>query len=93
MFSVPRVNVVESDEGFSVEVLGRTGLRYTEGSKAMFIDSEVLAAPAGIAMYRSSIGHWDPPDDTGDVDEATRLRIVDNVRRAFQSQRWPLDVM
>jgi hypothetical protein len=31
MFSIPRVNVIESDNGFSVQVLGRVGLCYREG--------------------------------------------------------------
>jgi hypothetical protein len=42
MFKETRKNVVESDEGFSIEVLGRTGIKYTEGEKTMFVDSEVL---------------------------------------------------
>jgi hypothetical protein len=42
MFTIPRNNVIESDEGFSVEVLGRTGLLYTEGARSLQIDSEIL---------------------------------------------------
>ena len=34
MFKIARTNVIESDAGFSVEVLGRTGLLYTEGLKS-----------------------------------------------------------
>jgi hypothetical protein len=61
MFKIPRVNVIESDEGFSIEVLGRTGLLYTEGLKSMHIDSEILASPGGIAMLKNSIRAWNPP--------------------------------
>jgi len=43
MFSVPRVNVVKSDSGYLVEVLGRTGMKYSEGERSMFVDSEVLS--------------------------------------------------
>jgi hypothetical protein len=85
MFSTPRVNLIESDEGFSVEVLGRTGLTYVDGGKAMFVDSEVLVAPASMAIYPGSITRWDGnPSDL--VDEATRQTIVANIRRAFESQ-------
>jgi hypothetical protein len=43
-FSEPEPNVIESSTGFSVRVLGRTGMRYTEGERSVWIDSEVLAA-------------------------------------------------
>ena len=39
----------ESSDGFSVEVLGRTGLRYREGDRQMFVDSEALTGPSGMA--------------------------------------------
>ena len=28
MFHIPRVNVIESESGFSIEILGRTGMEY-----------------------------------------------------------------
>jgi hypothetical protein len=46
MFTSPRPNLCESSDGFSVEVLGRTGLRYCEGGRQMFVDSEVLSGPS-----------------------------------------------
>jgi hypothetical protein len=36
--------------GFSVEVLGRTGLRYREAGRQMFVDSEVLTGPRGMGL-------------------------------------------
>jgi hypothetical protein len=91
-FSHPRPNFIESDEGYSVEVLGRTGLRYCEGGRTLFIDSEVLAGDAGIAIWMASIKRWDPPEDDNLVDDPTRRRIIVNVRRAFESKGWPLQV-
>jgi hypothetical protein len=44
MFKILRVNVIESNEGFSVEVLGQRGLRYTEGGKSLRVASEMLAS-------------------------------------------------
>lgn len=81
-FSVPRVNVVESDSGFAVEVLGRTGIRYTEGEKTMLIDSEVLAT-AGIAVRASAINRWDPPHDRDEVPAGERRRIIENILDAL----------
>jgi hypothetical protein len=90
MFREPRVNVIESDEGFAVEVLGRTGLRYSEGSRSVKVDSEVVMGPAGLALYKSSIRAW---ADGGDIDEPERARIVENIRRAFAFKGYDITVI
>src|SRR5262245_59271710 len=84
MFKIPRPNVINSDEGFSVEVLGRTGVLYSEGRKILKINSEVLAGPAGLVIYTNSIIRWEPPDEDELVDTAKRQAIVENIRRAFR---------
>jgi hypothetical protein len=84
LFFIPRVNVIESDEGFSVEVPGRTQLRYTEGPRTMIVDSEVLVGEPAIAIYPSSMTNWDPPHGAEVIDKDARDRIVDNIRRAFR---------
>ncbi|MCL4274521.1 MAG: hypothetical protein KJZ77_11675 [Anaerolineales bacterium] len=86
------VNLVESGEGYSVEVLGRTGLRYTEGEKRMHIDSEVLNA-SEIAVVESSIQAWDSPFEAEVIDDKKRAVILENIRRAFTfmnaiMERW-----
>jgi len=86
MFSSPRTNIIESDSGFSVEVLGRVGVRYREHGKSMTIDSEVLAGPSALVLYTDSITQWDSPHDFELVDDKTRRRIVDNVCEAFLSR-------
>ena len=89
MFTIPRVNVIESDEGFSVEVLGQTGVQYAESGKNLFIDSEVLAGPAGMIIYSNSIKNW---EDGSTVDEVEQTRIVDNVKRAFRHRGLEIQV-
>ena len=83
MFKVPRANVIECDEGFFVEVLGRTGILYTEGYKVMEIDSEILAGPSGLVIYRDSIKSWLTPYHNEPIGEHKRDTIVENIRRAF----------
>ena len=83
MFKIPRVNVIESDHGFSVEVLGRTGLRYTEHDKSMKINSEALAGPSGLALYSDSIKQWDAPHEKENIDEEKKRKIIENIREAF----------
>jgi len=84
VFFTPRVNVIESDEGFSVEVLGPDRVLYIEGPRSVHIDSEFLMGPSGLVIYPSSIKRWDSPHSTEMIDKATRERIVENIRRAFR---------
>ena len=86
-------NLYESSDGFSVEVLGRTGLRYREEGRQMFVDSEVLIGPSGMALYKDTIQKWDPPDDNVPVTDSDRDRIVNNIRDAFRSQGFEIDVI
>jgi hypothetical protein len=79
MFIIPRVNVIESDEGFSIEVLGMTGLRYTQNDKTLFIDSEILADCA-LAIEARGINNWDSGEP---IEENSKRKILDNIYRAF----------
>ena len=82
MFSVPRPNLIVNDSGFSVEVLGRTGIEYCEGEKTMFVDSEVLTVPA-IAVFKESIRAWKPPFDKNALSERERDQILANICTAI----------
>jgi hypothetical protein len=95
VFSSPRPNLVESDDGFSVEVLGRTGILYREGKRSMVLGSEVLApkAPAGIAVWKSSIRAWNSPDQDEQIDEAKRAAILENIRRAIRFAGGDIEII
>jgi hypothetical protein len=93
MFTIPKPNLYVSSDGFSVEVLGLTGLRYCEGTRQMFVDSEVLAGPAGMGVYKSSIEKWDPPHEAESVSDADRNRIVENIRKAFRFQGFEIHMI
>ncbi|MBC7877283.1 MAG: hypothetical protein H7Y59_08950 [Anaerolineales bacterium] len=82
MFTKSRVNVIESDEGFSVEVLGRVGLLYTEGIKTLHIDSEAMAGNS-IVINKRSIHKWNPPFDEEEIDDNKINSIIDNITKAF----------
>jgi hypothetical protein len=90
-FSEPAPNVIESSTGFAVRVLGRTGLRYTEGARSVWIDSEVLAQPGAIAMSKDSIRTWEGPEH-GAVSATERDQIVGNIKRAFVACGYELQV-
>jgi hypothetical protein len=92
-FRVPKVNVLESSEGFTVEVLGRTGLRYTEVGRDLFVDSEVLAADFGLLVIANSIQNWgSPPRSSSIMERADRVRIIENIQRAFASQGQNVEI-
>jgi len=93
MFFVPRVNVVESDAGFSIEILGRTGMKYREGEKSLFVDSEVLVQGQGIAISSKSIREWDPPYTASPISPEKRDAIINNIRQAMEYQNEPLEVL
>jgi hypothetical protein len=93
MFSSPRPNLYESSDGFSVEVLGRAGLCYREAGRQMFVDSEVLTGPSGMAVYKDTVQKWDPPYEDVLVTDSHRDRILNNIREAFRSQGFGIDVI
>jgi hypothetical protein len=88
-----RPNLIESDKGFSVEILGQTGLRYVEGGRAIFVDSEALATPGSMSLYRGSLENWDAPDESDVLAEDDRERIICNIQLAFESLGYKLQVI
>ena len=92
MFTIPRTNVIESDEGFSVEVLRRTGLLHTEGTRRLQAYSEMLTGPHGLVIYPPDfIVSWMPPHDGEVIDEAQRAVIIENIKRAFLFQGYEIE--
>ena len=59
----------------------------------MFIDSEVLTGPSGMAVYEDAIRKGDPPYQNVPVTESDRDRIFNNIREAFRSQGFEIDVI
>jgi len=76
-----------------VEVLGRTGLLYREADRKMFIDSEVLMGPSGMAIYKASIVRWDSPHDNEELDKTDQDRILTNIREAFRFQGFEVQTI
>lgn len=91
MFSKPRVNVLESNQGFSVEVVGRSARRYAEEGETLSIRIEKLAFSwaAALVVYKSSTNCWEPPS-TGAVMD--RDKIIANLRAAFRFSGYEIEV-
>jgi len=89
--------IVETEEGFSVQPLSYlTGLKFTRGDKAYFIDSELQAgAPTTVVVWEKSIRTWEGenPAVTGKpVDETTRKEIIEGIRRALEWEGTLIEV-
>ena len=59
----------------------------------MFVDSEVLAGPAGMAIYRDTVSRWDPPHERDIITAADREKIVYNIRDAFRFKGFKIHVI
>ena len=93
MYTRPRLTLIKSDEGYSVEVLGRTGILYAEGKKRLLVDSEFLVGPSGLAIYSDSINVWEPPFENEVIDVTKKECIVENIRRAFRYDGFEIHVL
>ena len=89
----PRPNLYASPDGHSVEILGRTGLRYREGQQSIYVDAEVLAPPAGIAIYQSSIRRWESAYDRNDLPPGERTRILGNIVSTLRARGIEVDLL
>ena len=86
MFHIPRANVIESDTGFSVEILGRTGIEYRESDKVLFIESEILMTDLPtVAIWKDHIRAWQPPHGNEQISEGMRTEIL---KRTCAALKW-----
>ena len=93
MITRPETNFYVSDAGFSVEVLGRTGMLYREGDHVMGIYSEVSVPGPGIAIWAKTIRAWNPPFEAEAVTDEKREAIIRNIGEVVVFCRQSLTVM
>jgi hypothetical protein len=85
MFSIPRVNVIESDRGFSIELLGRTGMHYKEKDKTIFIECEILMTQSpNIALWKDCTMEWHFPYKEEAITKEMRAKIIKNICDALE---------
>ncbi len=76
------LGTIRSSEGYSIRVLGRTGLEYADDRVKIRIDSESMPDPwLEVVVYTRSIP---------DTPELPRTEIVDRIGRAFDYAGWRL---
>jgi hypothetical protein len=93
MFHQPRVNVIQSDTGFSIEFLGRTGFEYRESDKRMHIESEILDTEIPtVAIWKDWIRAWKPPYDNEEISEEKRVEILKRICAALKWDNTQVEI-
>lgn len=46
----------------------------------------------GLAIYLSTVRHWDPPGDEEAIGNAAKVQIGENIRRAFEFTGRAVDI-
>ncbi len=59
----------------------------------MFVDSEVLAGPSGMAVYKDTIEKWDAPHENMKVMAPDRDRSLKNIQDAFRFQGFEVTMI
>ena len=70
-----------STKGYKLERVGRNGLKYQFGSKSLTIDVE---PGNGLAVYLSTVQHWDTPNDNEIINEQDMAVIRDNIQEGLK---------
>jgi hypothetical protein len=72
-------NIIESDEGFSIETQGTNVIIYKDSGKSLKLYREFMAGTTDI-LIAGEMDKW----ITGEaIDKSARDRVLDNVKRAF----------
>jgi hypothetical protein len=93
MFRMPKPTMIESDTGFSVELVELSKLVYREGGKKVTLTVEHLVGPAIFVVYLAERSdRWDPPFGAVRISDEEWRRIGDNIREAYRSQGFETEV-
>jgi hypothetical protein len=91
-------------DGCTIELLGRTGLKYTEGATTLFVGGERLVGKPDYVVYANSIGPWEgyldssAPvvpywEDPRRLPDAERRRVLANIESAFRANGLVLEIV
>ena len=59
----------------------------------MFVDSEILASGHGIAIFKESLSCWKPPYDSEKLSDEKKAEILDNISRAMDFRKQPVEIL
>jgi hypothetical protein len=70
-----------TNENCGVTISERSGMRYREGTRSLFVDGEMLTGESDFIVYPGSIQVW---DDGAKVTNQDSIRIVENIGTVFR---------
>lgn len=83
----------KDNEGRSVEILGRGGIKYTDKEKKYFIDSEMLVGPEfDLVIFSDSVRYYNDTSLTNPVSDSEKKEIVKMVVKLLASASIKADV-
>lgn len=77
---------------FSLEYVARSGARYREPGRSMFVDAEMAPMPHGLILFAGSIVKWDPPYEGEPLDQNARYRIICNIQEYMSRKGFDIIV-
>ncbi len=92
MFRKVRLNLIESDAGFSVELEGGRLIYREDGKRATFPTEDREGAVLFVAHLGEYSDSWDPPSDSVKIRDEDWSRIGNNIREAYRSQGITIEV-
>ena len=76
-------NAVRSTIGFTVSLVGRSKIVYTEGDKTLTVSAEMLVGNIDFVIYTKLIKSWAAPFSSESIDADEKERIIKNICDAF----------
>jgi hypothetical protein len=74
-------------------LLGRAGIKYKEGSKTFYVDSEMEVGPYEMVIYKKRVRNWESPIGSyEEIDDKKKNEIVENIRRALLFQGRKIEI-
>ncbi len=95
MFKRIEGKIVNVDEDFSIESLGRVGIKYTQRDKSYYVDSELLTGQIRLVIWENSIRPWHERLNRGykqKMEEKVTQEILENIRRAFEWEGTKIEI-
>jgi hypothetical protein len=79
--------------GFSIEMLGRTGIQYRESDKRMLVESEILMTDVPtVAIWRDRIRSWAPPYEMEEISEQKQTEILKRICAALKWRNTQVEI-
>jgi hypothetical protein len=73
-------------------LMGRDGLKYSDGKRSVLIETEMLTGPVNRVIYAGLITHWLPPHEAEAISAAQRSEIAQMVRDYLVAQGRTVEV-